>query len=268
MSPVNYFWIGEQLSPMELLSLQACSKHGHRPIVWSYQQIANLPSSAKLYDAATIMDRSRFAYLRHELQLPLPVISDVFRYQLLNQVGGIYSDTDVVIVKNLQTLFERDDFFCSTYEYGYGVCANNCFMKISSGSTLAGFLCEESERRLKEVEANGLAEENYCYLGPFLVQKCAGDLNVPLLPFDYINPISWRWVPKLIAFKEPDHKFLLKTRIRKYLPFIEGRGYRVTGNTFAIHLCNEIWKRGNLNKNESYHRSSLYEKLKRRIVTS
>ncbi|RYZ25830.1 MAG: hypothetical protein EOO10_17210 [Chitinophagaceae bacterium] len=139
-------------------------------------------------------------------------------------------------------------------------------MKISQGSALANALCEESERRLKEVEAIGLAEENYCYLGPFLVQKCAADLTVPLLPFDYINPISWRWVSKLIAFKEPDHKFLLKNRIRKYLPFIEGRGYRVTGNTFAIHLCNEIWKRGNLNKNERYHHWSLYEKLKRRVA--
>lgn len=263
MIPINYFWIGDQLSPMELLTIRSCYQHQHQPVVWSYNNILNLPQFAVLKDASTVMDYEKFEYLKNHLKLPLPVISDVFRYKLLNKVGGIYSDTDVVLIKNVDRLANQTDFFCSSFEYYWGILANNCFMKVSAGSALAQYLCDESEKRLVEVEKNGLSD--YCYIGPFLVQHTAKELNVSLLPFDFINPISWRWVPKLIAFKQPDRKFLLKNLVRRYIPFFEGRGYLVTSNTYAIHLCNEIWKQGDLKKDEIYHPSSLYERLKRKI---
>jgi len=68
-----------------------------------------------------------------------------------------------------------------------------------------------------------MSAENNCYLGPFLLQKCAAELKVHLLPYDYINPISLRWMNKLIAYHQSDRKFLSKTAIRKYLPNIELR---------------------------------------------
>jgi len=38
--------------------------------------------------------------------------------------------------------------------------------------------------------------------------------------------------------------------------------------TLAIHLWNEIWRRGNLNKNATYHPGSIYEKLKKKYLLS
>lgn len=262
MTPIHYFWIGNELSQMELLALKSASKQGHQPTIWTYDSISNLPSSVVVRRGEDVLPKQKIDYLIHQLQLPLAVVSDLFRYQLLHQVGGLYSDTDVVILRNLDPILDRE-FFCSTYEYGYGQCASNCFMHITAGSTISKYLVEESERRLEEVEKNGLSAENYCYLGPFLVQQCAAELGVAQLPYDFINPISWRWVSKLIAFEKPDHRFLLKTAVRKFLPSIESRGYGLTKDSFAIHLCNEIWKQQGLNKNSRFHRQSLYERLKR-----
>jgi hypothetical protein len=37
--------------------------------------------------------------------------------------------------------------------------------------------------------------------------------------------------------------------------------------TLAIHLWNEIWRRGHLNKNATYHPGSIYERLKRKYLS-
>lgn len=264
MTPIHYFWIGEAVSDMELLTFQSCVKSHHQPVVWSYGSITNIPSFVIQKDASEIMACEEFLHYRNDLHLPLANISDIFRYFLLQKIGGYYSDTDVVILRNLDIIRE-EEFFCSTFEYGYGECANGCLMKLAKNSAVSNYLKEECLSRLQEIEVIGQNDIHYCYLGPFVVQKCAKELSVKVLPFDLINPISWRWVKKLIAYRNPDTRFLLKNKLRRYLPSIESRGYHLTTNTVAIHLCNEMWKQEGLNKNERFHSSSLYEKLKKQM---
>lgn len=261
MTPVHYFWVGERFSNVELLTFQSCRKHNHKPLVWTYGKINNVPETVQIKDASTILDRSLFAHYKDELLLPLANISDIFRYHLLYQVGGYYSDTDVVLVRNLDSI-PYDEFFCSTHEYEWGECANGCFMKLKAGSATSQYLLDECQKRLIKMEAERDEPVHYCHLGPFVVQECVRNLPVKVLPYDYINPIHWRWVKELIAFKKMNLKFFYKTKLRMYLPNIEKRGYQLTKNTYAVHLCNEMWKQNGIDKDDTFHPSSLFEKLK------
>jgi len=267
MSPINYFWIGESISPVEALALIACRSNGHQPVLWAYSKIRNVPEFVTVRDACELLDYRVVEYYANELQLPPANISDIFRYKLLRHVGGVYSDTDVVLVRNVDKIWPSD-FFCSTFEYGdLGELASNCFMRIAAGSDAAVFMDRECDRRVAEIAARGRNDVHYCYLGPFLVQKCAKELHVDVLSYDYVNPVSWRWTNKIIAYKRPDRRFLVKRALRPWWPGAESRGYGLTQRTYAVHLCNDMWKQCGLDRNASFHPGSLYERLKRRYGT-
>ncbi|RZK39369.1 MAG: hypothetical protein EOO90_18970 [Pedobacter sp.] len=265
ITDIHYFWHGKSITKMELLTFHSAWKNQHQPVLWTYEEkIENLPEFVKLLPATTLLNKETFEYYLYSLKLPIASISDIIRYEILLRFGGIYSDTDIVILKNLNGITESE-YFCSTYEYNYGELSSNCLMRLEKSSQIAKYLSKECAIRIDEIKNNTVENFDYCYLGPFLVQKCAKEIDVSILPFDYINPISWRWTNKLIAYNKIDFKFFIKLFIRKLL----GKnvsGYQITKNTFAVHLSNETWKQNSLNKNENYHSLSIYEKLKKRYL--
>lgn len=264
-NPINYFWIGSRFSPIEILSFKSCLKNGMTPILWCYETIENLPKGVILKDANQIIPEEKIKYYLQVLKLPIPSVSDFFRYELLYQIGGIYSDTDIVFLKNLY-LIKIEEYFCSTYEYNYNECASNCLMRLKKGSIVGKFLIDEAYNRLKSNLENKNQDIHYCEFGPFVVQHCARELPIEILNYDIINPISWRWTEKLIAYEKFDIKFHIKQLIRSCFPFwYENKGYFLTKNTIAVHLCNEVWTKNGIDKHKPQHRLSLFEKLKNKI---
>ncbi|MNI51235.1 hypothetical protein D3C73_1059470 [compost metagenome] len=169
-----------------------------------------------------------------------------------------------MILKNLAHIRD-EEYFCSTFEYIYGELANGCLFKLKANSEIAHYLSSQCELRIKEIELKRNIKFDYCYLGPFLIQQCAVEKQISILSYDVINPISWRWVSKIIAFEKPDYKFIVKNILRILLQK-DTRGYRVTKNTFAIHLSNEVWRHQFLDKNKTFHKWSKYEMLKRKYL--
>jgi len=261
LNPIHLFWIGSKLSPIEIICCKSCLHQGMTPLLWCYQDIENVPDGVVVRAAESILPKETMDYYLNTLKLPIPNISDIFRYQLLNKIGGIYSDTDIVFTDNLYNI-NIEEYFCSTFEYNNGIEANGCLMKVNKASDVSFFLINEVQSRLNNY-INGNKNIDYCEFGPFVVQKCARVLNIEILGYDVINPISWRWVNKIIAYKKFDLIFHLKLLIRRLLPFMyEKNGYFVTKNTKAIHLCHEMWNIYGINKYEKMNRLSLYEKLK------
>lgn len=263
-NPINFFWIGPKVSPIEVLSLRSTLKHNMTPVLWCYKNIEGIPKGVIVKDANCILPKEKIDYYINDLNLPLPSISDLFRYELLDLIGGIYADTDIVFMDNIYNLKERE-YFCSTYEYHVGEEASNCLMRVTKKSLVSQFLINESKIRLNNYIIAG-NKADYCEFGPFTVQKCARELNVKVLPYDVINPISWRWTNKIIAYKKIDLKFHLKLVFRFLFPFrYENKGYFLTKNTIAMHLCNEMWKIYGLNKFETMNDKCLYERLKKKV---
>lgn len=259
---INFFWIGDKVSQIEQLAFASCIANNMVPVLWSYNKIEGVADYVVLKNAKEILTEERFNFLLNELKLPIPNISDIFRYNLLAKMGGVYADTDIIFIKNLYDI-KIEEYFCSTFEYNYGVCANNCLMRLKQSSSTTKYLLKELDSRLSNYIEGKVEKLNYCDLGPFLVQKCAKEMPINILPYDFINPISWRWTNKIIAFEKPDHKFRIKNFLRKYFPWrFEGRGYFVTDQTYAVHLCNEMWKHYNISKTKNPHAKSLTGKLK------
>ncbi|WP_426328046.1 glycosyltransferase [Pedobacter sp. R-06] len=265
IDPVHFFWIGAEISPIEKLAFQSCIKAGMTPLLWCYNAFEDVTKGTIIKDASTILSRDEVKYYLETMKLPIASVSDLFRYRLLDKVGGIYSDTDIIFLKNIYTI-DKPEYFCSTHEYTSDDHPNCCLMRMNKNSTISRFLVRESEERIEKYK-NSIEKPDYCEFGPFVVQKCAKELNVEILPFDVINPISWRWTRQLIAFQKPDIIFFLKQFIRLLLPMVyEKKGYFITKNTIAVHLCNEMWKEHGINKSSSFHRFSIVEKLRNKIL--
>ena len=264
MIEIHFFWIGTKVTPVEVLAFQSCISNNMQPVLWVYEKVENVPDFVIIKKADSLLKKERVEHYLHQLKLPIPNISDIFRYELLYNIGGIYSDTDIVFIDTLEKIKESE-YFCSTFEYQYNECANGCLMKLEKGSSISKYLLEEVRLRLNNFEKDTSKGLHYCDLGPFIVQKCANETTIKILTYDVINPISWRFTDKVIAYEKADYKFKLKNFIRKYLPTgNEKRGYWVTENTLAVHLCHEMWKQKGIDKYKPLNPSCLYEQLRKR----
>lgn len=121
----------------------------------------------------------------------------------------------------------------------------NCAIKVPAGSKIMGYCYEQSLVKKPE-------ELTWGETGPKLLSKAV------LLQFkmaSYVfSPITFCPIPFLFW------KFFIDDNIT------QGEADKIkklTNDSFAIHLYNDMWRRYNINKNDSFAQGSIYEKLKR-----
>lgn len=103
---VHGLWIGARLSRLELLTIRSFLNHGHRFNLWLYDDLATpLPSGTQVRDAASIVPAARI-FRKRDADAASGVgqgsygpFSDLFRYKLLHDVGGIWVDMDVTCLR-------------------------------------------------------------------------------------------------------------------------------------------------------------------------
>jgi hypothetical protein len=100
---VHGLWIGQRLSLMEQLTLRSFVACGHRFVLWLYGRLEeDVPPGVEVRDANTIIPRQRvFCYQAGIRPGSYAGFSDLFRYKLLYDSGGWWSDLDVVCLKPL-----------------------------------------------------------------------------------------------------------------------------------------------------------------------
>jgi len=96
---INFFWLGDKLGLLEQLSLKSFLDHGHKTILWAYNiKCHGVPSGVIVNNANEILSEDRiFKYTGNgDCRVnSIGGFSDLFRYYLLNKVGGWYCDMDV-----------------------------------------------------------------------------------------------------------------------------------------------------------------------------
>lgn len=106
---VHSLWVGSALSPLEMLTIHSYVANGCQFWLWSYDQNSiELPEGAVQKDAREILpEREVFRYSEDTL-LDLPSgrgshagFAEIFRYKLLFEHGGWWSDMDVTCLKPL-----------------------------------------------------------------------------------------------------------------------------------------------------------------------
>lgn len=95
--PVQMVWIGDRVSRLEYLCMRSFTANGSPIHLYTYNQVENLPKEVICLDANEIFPKDRIFKYKGSYA----IFSDLFRWKLLAQKGGYYSDTDVLCVKPL-----------------------------------------------------------------------------------------------------------------------------------------------------------------------
>lgn len=104
---VHGLWIGDKLSALEFLCIQSFVAQGHEFHFWSYDPPAQpLPAGVILRDASHILPATRIFRYRYGNAFghgrgSLAGFSDIFRYKLLYEEGGWWTDMDICCLRPL-----------------------------------------------------------------------------------------------------------------------------------------------------------------------
>lgn len=232
-------WVGEHLSPMETLSLSSFVKNNHDVDLYTYSEIDNIPAGVNIVDGNNILPEDMiFQYKDHK---SFSAFSNYFRYKLLYEKGGYWVDTDVICIKPFD--FKEEYVFCSeeVLPLGNGNShIGSCVIKLPKGSKFAehayNICMSKDKENLKWGE-----------VGPSLVKDTVERFN---LDFFVKKPEIFCPIPGCLFYKyfTPEN--------------IESE----TQNSYAYHLWNEMWRRANVDKNNTFHPNSAFERLKEKYL--
>lgn len=238
---VQGLWIGPKLSCMEKLCIQSFLKHGHSFHLYVYDQVDGVPARTKLCDANEIVPSSRiFFYSQHN---SCAGFANMFRYKLLLERGGWWVDMDTVCLRTFS--------FCEPYVFSSestpagpdeeaSDCANAGIMRTPPNTELMRYCwdhCDRADNRtLKWGET-----------GPKLLARALG-------------------VYSLSGFMQQPHVFCPIPFHEWERALVPGLEWQFSTETRAVHLWNEMWRRGNCSKDAHYDSTCLYERLKTRYL--
>jgi len=228
-------WIGESLSTMERLSITSFLENGHRFHLYCYDELGEVPPGAELLDASRILPRERlFRYSNGSFA----GFSNCFRYRLLVENGGWWTDLDTICLRPFA--FTEEYVFSSELDQGcqFIDCA---VIRAPRNSAFAQFCWEACEQKKPD-------DLRWGETGPQLVASAVQMLGLTsfvrsaetFCPIDYRN---WEQVLD---------------------PFIV---HRFSDATHAIHLWHEQWRRHGRSKDGPYPRECIYEQLRARYLS-
>src|SRR5258706_15700097 len=193
---VHGMWVGTHLSPLEHLTLRSFAHFGHEFQLWAYDDLSHceFPKGVTLRDAEEIIPRSKvFAKSgvdretgvgRNSFGAPF---SDLFRYKLLYEHGGIWADMDVTCLKPFE--FEEEYAFRA---HRIGVVGS--ILKCPKGSALMRRVYDETAASVNEdtewLAPNRILTRHIQEAG--LENRIVVDMSNPDNWIDYIRPLFER----------------------------------------------------------------------------
>jgi hypothetical protein len=232
---IQGLWIGPELSVMEQLSISSFLLNRHEYHLYVYDEPKNVPAGTVVRDAAEILPASRIFQYKH---FPTYAgFANFFRYKLLFERGGWWTDTDTICLKPFD--FPEPHVFATEISSGREVVTSG-IIKAPIGSPAMAYAWQVCQT--KEPDKLGWGETGPRLMGEAVERFSLGKYCEPshvFCPVDYAN---WRLV------LDPDWTAPLAEK------------------SYAIHLWNERWRAAGQDKNATYPEQCLYEVLKRRYL--
>jgi hypothetical protein len=232
-APLQSVWVGPRLSTMQQLCIESYLQNGHPFHLYVYEDVVGVPAGTRVLDANEILPASRiFQYYEHASYAGF---ANFFRYKLLLESGGWYTDTDVVCLRP----FDVDSEYVFASQGIHTPRMVNCnVMKVPPGSEIMG-------RAWDACRAMDTSTLRWGVSGPELTNRLVGECSLDrfVQPPEVFNPIDF-----------PD-----------WDSCIDGAAHLDFGPvTRGVHLWNEMWRRSARDKDAVYPADCLYERLKRR----
>ncbi len=218
-------------------------ENGHDFHLYVYNAPPNVPSRVVLKDASSVIKREfvhRFKYLKSDSVSPF---SNVFRYKLLYDQGGVWVDMDVICLKTFDSCAEYLFPNVSTLFMlgGDEKQIDSWFIRVPRHSDLMRCCYEKAMTMIDTQTVWGT-------IGPQLLQETVERLRLQRYASALFFPVGWQR-PDLLT----QDSFIM----RVYWTIF-------SRNCYAIHLYNSRWHLADLDKYGIYARHSIIEKLKRR----
>jgi len=111
MKPVvQSLWVGNTLSEMEIYSINSFLRLGYDFHLYTYEPVKNVPKGTTIINGSKILSKKKIFKLK-ETYLPF---ADIFRYKMLYENGGYWTDLDMIAVKRFDKVFKDKPFIFSS----------------------------------------------------------------------------------------------------------------------------------------------------------
>jgi glycosyl transferase-like sugar-binding protein len=239
--PVHMLWIGPRLSALERLSIASFLANGHEVRLYTYGDVEGIPPGTQHHDGREIVPAAQvFTYPSGFGKGSYAGFSNLFRYKLLLDHGGIWCDCDVVCLQPFDFASEyviaRERLSPNLANADKTEKLNPCVLKAPPNSRVM------LECYSVAMESNK-GELEWGDIGPDLVTKrfAQHGLDRHALPANAICPVDWWHAQRLV----------------------KGSFEEIPG-AYAVHFWNEVWRFQRMDKDAVYPADSIYETLKRR----
>lgn len=225
---LHYVWLGTQ--PMHPLMTEWREKWRHLHPGWKinvWRQIDECPGCLLRNDEDQLIECRAPEYL--EKCPTFAKRSDVWRYEILEQLGGIYLDVDFEPVRNIEPLLDEIQTFaglCTTY-YGWNELHQDGKNKIEIGCSIMGSVPHHPWIRdlVRQIPRQD-PKDKLSLASPFLTVVTGRHPDVSLFPPSVFYPVPW------------DHCALEGRRpLREEI---------VPDTAYAVHRWSSCWFAGSL----------------------
>lgn len=236
---VHMLWVEGTLSQLELISVKSFLCHNFDVTLWHFGDIPNVPSGVTLRHVEELLPSAQpFTYANGSYA----AFSNLFRYTVLNRFGGLWSDTDVICLRDETTLSQSPFLVSERVRNAQSIKIN--INLIYSPTPERGDIID-----LARVfsEAFDVPKLRWGDCGPKLMTllvKNYPQLAWKVYPPEFCNAIDWWDCPRRLL--EPAYS----------LP--EGAAF--------IHCYNEMWRRAGVDKNRQFPQDSLMAVLADRYL--
>jgi hypothetical protein len=93
-------WVGDRLGPVERACLRSVLRHGHSLALYCYRAPTGVPEGVELRDAAAILPENEIFF---HASGSVAIFADWFRLELQRRGAGTWLDTDVYLLRSLET---------------------------------------------------------------------------------------------------------------------------------------------------------------------
>lgn len=124
---VQGLWIGDRLSRFEHNSIKSYLKQGYHYELYTYWPVANVPEGVWVRDAREIIPESEIFTFGGAIT----PFSDLFRYKLLYDHGGVWTDCDIICTRpfHLATIGQPEPYIFVTERTILKGAFNSCIKK-------------------------------------------------------------------------------------------------------------------------------------------
>ncbi len=246
---IQSLWIGGALSVMERLCISSFLKNGHEFHLYTYEDVFNIPEGTTIRDSREILGEDKiFTYKNNGSYAGF---SDLFRYKLLLDKGNYWVDMDVVCLRPFdigwEYIFSGAKRWKLTDPFHRELSIQSCVIKAPPGSEIMKYCFEVSSGK-------NPSDLIWGEIGPTLLDSAVHEFGL----LDYISQngafttTDWPHWNRLIS-NSPMVSYWERLKIALHHPY-------------SIHFYNEMWRQGKADKNGTFYKNSVYEKLKKKYL--